>query len=160
MWSATETSQLEIRRGTGDALTGCTKRLQYCELRATVGTCRPDPQGPCRGQFVRLLVPADRGSAIRNAGNCVLVDMEQHRGRLHWIFSKLLLLLSVIIAVAGAAIAQSVLQLATGKMVLGSNRGEGVWFSAHVYIAPGAPPSLICNGYRVIPVGKAAGAWR
>ena len=33
-------------------------------------------------------------------------------------------------------------------------------FSAPGQTGPGAPPSLLYNGYRVFPGGKAAGAWR
>ena len=36
----------------------------------------------------------------------------------------------------------------------------GARFSAPVQTGPGAPPSLLYNGYRVFPEGKAAGAWR
>ena len=36
----------------------------------------------------------------------------------------------------------------------------GARFSAPVQTGPGAPPSLLYNGYRVFPGGKAAGAWR
>jgi hypothetical protein len=32
-------------------------------------------------------------------------------------------------------------------------------FFAHVQTGPGAPPSLLYNGYRVFPGGKAAGGW-
>ena len=35
----------------------------------------------------------------------------------------------------------------------------GARFSAPVQTGPGAPPSLLYNGYRVFPGGKAAGAW-
>ena len=55
--------------------------------------------------------------------------------------------------------AQSVLRLATSWTVLGSNPGGGEIFST----CPDRPwglPSLQYNGYRAIPGGKAAGAWR
>jgi hypothetical protein len=35
----------------------------------------------------------------------------------------------------------------------------GARFFAHVQTGPGAPPSLLYNGYRVFPGGKEAGAW-
>jgi hypothetical protein len=35
----------------------------------------------------------------------------------------------------------------------------GARFSAFVQTGPGDPPSLLYNGYRVFPGGKAAGAW-
>jgi len=55
--------------------------------------------------------------------------------------------------------AQSVERVATGWTVRGSNpdgsdifgtRPDRLW----------APPSLLCNGYRVFPGGKATGTWR
>jgi hypothetical protein len=51
------------------------------------------------------------------------------------------------------------LRLATSWTVRGSNPGGGEIFS----IRPDRPwglPSLLYNGYRVIPGGKATGAWR
>ena len=36
---------------------------------------------------------------------------------------------------------------------------EGVRFPASVQTDPWGPPSLLYNGYRVFPGGKAAGAW-
>ena len=36
----------------------------------------------------------------------------------------------------------------------------GAKFSAPVHTGLGGPPSLLYNGYRVFPGGKAAGAWR
>jgi hypothetical protein len=59
---------------------------------------------------------------------------------------------------SGAGIAQSVKRLATGWTVRGSNpdgdeifrtRPDRTW----------VPPSLLYNGYRVFPGGKAAGAY-
>jgi hypothetical protein len=35
----------------------------------------------------------------------------------------------------------------------------GARFYAHVQTGPGGPPSLLYNGYRVFPGGKATGAW-
>jgi hypothetical protein len=58
-----------------------------------------------------------------------------------------------------AAIAQSVLRLATGWTVRGSNSGGGEIYRTR----PGRPwglPSLLYNGYRVFAEGKAVGAWR
>jgi hypothetical protein len=57
-----------------------------------------------------------------------------------------------------AAIAQSVQRLATSWTVRGSNPGGGEIFSTRPD-RPWGPPSLLYNGYRVIPGGKAAGAW-
>ena len=58
-----------------------------------------------------------------------------------------------------AAIAQSVYRLATGWKVRGSNPGGGRDFP-HRPDRPWGPPSLLYNGHRVFPRGKAAGAWR
>jgi hypothetical protein len=55
-------------------------------------------------------------------------------------------------------VAQSVYRLATDWMVRGSNPGGGAIFRTR----PGRPwgaISLLYNGYRVFPGGKAAGAW-
>ena len=49
--------------------------------------------------------------------------------------------------------------LATGWTVRGSNLGRGEIFRTHSD-RPRGPPSLLYNGYRVIPKGKSAGAWR
>jgi hypothetical protein len=54
--------------------------------------------------------------------------------------------------VTGAAIAQSVEQLATGWTVRGSNPG-GARISARVQTG------LLYRGERIFPGGKAAGAW-
>ena len=59
----------------------------------------------------------------------------------------------------GARIAQSVQRLATGWTVRGSNPGVGEIFRTRPD-RPWGPPSLLKNGYRVFPGGKAAGAWR
>ena len=58
-----------------------------------------------------------------------------------------------------AGSAQSVQRLATGWMVRGSNPGKGKIFRARSYRSWG-PFSLLYNGYRVIPGGKMAEAWR
>ena len=58
----------------------------------------------------------------------------------------------------GIAIAQSVLRLATGWPVRGSNPGGDKIFRTRTY-RPWGRPSLLYNGYRVFPRGKAAGAW-
>jgi len=52
-----------------------------------------------------------------------------------------------------AAIAQSVLLLATGWNIRGSNPGGGEIFST-CPDRPWGPPSLLCNGYRLFPGGK------
>jgi hypothetical protein len=57
------------------------------------------------------------------------------------------------------AIAQSVWGMATGWTVRGSNPGGGEIFRTRPDWFWG-PPSLLYNGYRVFPGGKAAGAWR
>ena len=61
----------------------------------------------------------------------------------------------------GAGIAQSVQRLATGLAVRGSNPGGGgdEIFRIRPDL-PWGPTSLLYNGYRVFPGGKAAGAWR
>jgi hypothetical protein len=58
-----------------------------------------------------------------------------------------------------AGIAQSVYRLATGWTVRGSNPGGGKIFRTLPDRSWG-PPSLLYNGYRVFPGGKAAEAWR
>jgi hypothetical protein len=58
-----------------------------------------------------------------------------------------------------AGIAQSVQRLATSWTVRGSNPGEGEIFSTRSD-RPWDLPSLLHNGYLVIPGGKAAGVWR
>ena len=55
----------------------------------------------------------------------------------------------------GAGIGQSVLRLATGWTVRGSNPGVGEIFRTRPD-RPWGPPSLIYNGYRVLPGVKAA----
>ena len=57
-----------------------------------------------------------------------------------------------------AGLAQSVQRLATGWTVQGSNPGGGEIFRTRPD-RPWCPPSLLYNGYRVFPGGKAAGAW-
>ena len=49
--------------------------------------------------------------------------------------------------------------VATGYTVLGMNPGEGKIFRTRPD-RPWGPPSLLYNGYRVIPGVKAAGTWR
>jgi len=56
-----------------------------------------------------------------------------------------------------AGIAQSVLRLATGWAVRGSNPSGGEIFRT-LPDRPWGPLSLLYNGYRVFPEGKAAGA--
>ena len=58
-----------------------------------------------------------------------------------------------------AWIAQSVLKLATGRTVRGSNPGGGKFFRT-LPDQTWDPPSLLYNGYRVFPGGKGAGAGR
>ena len=58
-----------------------------------------------------------------------------------------------------AGIAQSVQWLTTGWIVRASNPGRGEIFRIRPD-RPRGPPCLLYNGYRVIPGGKAAGAWR
>ena len=57
-----------------------------------------------------------------------------------------------------AAIAQSVWRLATDRTALWSNLCWGEIFRTRPD-RPWGPPSLLYNGYRVFPGGKAAGAW-
>jgi hypothetical protein len=56
-------------------------------------------------------------------------------------------------------VAQSVYRLARGWTVRGSNPGVGEIFRTRLY-RPWGTPSLLYNGYRVFPGGKAAGALR
>jgi hypothetical protein len=58
-----------------------------------------------------------------------------------------------------AGIAQSVQRLATGWTVRRSNSGGGKIFRTRPD-RPWRPSSLLYNGYRVLPGGKAARAWR
>ena len=58
-----------------------------------------------------------------------------------------------------AGIAQSALGLGTGWTVRGSNPDVGKIYRTCAD-RPWSPPSLLYNGYRVFPGGKAAGAWR
>jgi len=55
--------------------------------------------------------------------------------------------------------AQSVSRLPTGWTIRGSNLGWGEVLHTRPD-QPWGPPSLLWNGYRVLPWGKAAGAWR
>jgi hypothetical protein len=58
----------------------------------------------------------------------------------------------------GFGIAQSIYRLATGWTARGSNPGRGEIFRTRPDRSWG-PSSLLYNGYRVFPGGKAAGAW-
>ena len=58
----------------------------------------------------------------------------------------------------GVGISQSVYRLATDWTVRGWNPGGGE-ISRTRPDRPWGPPSLLHNGYRVFPGGKAAGAW-
>jgi hypothetical protein len=55
-------------------------------------------------------------------------------------------------------VAQSVYRLATGWTFRESNPGGGYIFRTRPD-RPWGQPSLLYNGYRVFPGGKAAGAW-
>jgi hypothetical protein len=55
--------------------------------------------------------------------------------------------------IAWAGIAQSVLRLATGWTVRGSNPGEGEIFRT-CPDRPWCPPRLLYNGYRICPGGR------
>jgi len=57
-----------------------------------------------------------------------------------------------------AAIAQSVLRLAKGWTVRGSNSGGGEIFRT-CPVRPWGPPTLLYKGYRVFPGCKSAGVW-
>ena len=50
-------------------------------------------------------------------------------------------------------------RLTTGWIVRGSNPGGGEICSTRPD-RPWVPPSLLYNGYRLFPGGKAAGVWR
>jgi hypothetical protein len=60
-------------------------------------------------------------------------------------------------SLVGTGIAQSVLRLALGWTVRGSNSGGQIFLARPEW--PWSPPSLLYIGYRVFPGGKAAGAW-
>jgi hypothetical protein len=62
------------------------------------------------------------------------------------------------ITILQGRVAQSVQRLATGWTVRGSNPDEGEIFHTRPD-RPWGPPSLLYNGYRHFPGGKAAGAW-
>jgi len=66
---------------------------------------------------------------------------------------------AVTVNCCGAGIAQWVQRLATGWTVRESNPGGRKFFRSRPDRSWG-PPSLLYNGYRVFPGGKAAGAWR
>jgi acyl-homoserine lactone acylase PvdQ len=51
------------------------------------------------------------------------------------------------------------LLLSTGWVVQGSNPVEGARFYATGPDWPWGPPSLLYNGYWVLPGGKVAGVW-
>jgi hypothetical protein len=53
----------------------------------------------------------------------------------------------------------TVLLSTSTRNIRGSNPGEGEIFRTRSD-RPWGPPSLLYNGYRVFPGGKAAGAWR
>ena len=72
------------------------------------------------------------------------------------IFSKIEI--GVVICQLWAGIAQSIQRLATGWTVRGSNPGGGKTLRPRPD-RPWGPPSLIYNGYRVFPGGKATGTW-
>ena len=59
----------------------------------------------------------------------------------------------------GAGVAQSVQRHATDWTVRESKPGGGEIFRTRLGQFWG-PPSLLCNGYRVFPGRKGAGAWR
>ena len=58
----------------------------------------------------------------------------------------------------GGRIAQSVQRLATDWTVRGSNPGGGEIFRTRPD-RPWGPSSLLYNGYRFFPGGKAVGSW-
>ena len=64
-----------------------------------------------------------------------------------------------VIVITWTGIAQSVLATALRTGQSGDRIPVGARFSAPVH-RPWGPPSLLYNGYRVFPGGKAAGAWR
>jgi hypothetical protein len=69
--------------------------------------------------------------------------------------NKIVLLLLLLL---WAGIAQSVQQLATGWTIQELNPGGGEIFCTHSD-RPWGPPSLLYNGDRAFPGGKAAGVW-
>ena len=88
-----------------------------------------------------------RSGCVTLAGTA-LCGMTYYRG-LH--FTTFLICLA-------AVIAQSVWPLATGWTVRGSNPGGGEIFCTRPD-RPWGPSSLLYEGYRIFPGGKAAGAW-
>ena len=71
----------------------------------------------------------------------------------------IIIIIITIILWAGIAVCQSVWRLATACTVRGSNPGGEEIFRIRPD-RPWGPPSLLYDVYRVLPWGKAAGAWR
>jgi hypothetical protein len=67
-------------------------------------------------------------------------------------------LCNILLFIMWAGLTQSVKRLDTGWTVRESNSGGGEIFRTRPDLSWG-PPSLLYNGYRVFPGGKAAGAW-
>ena len=88
---------------------------------------------------------------LRNLPKCV-----KNHGKLG---VELLMLLYALNPKLRAGIAQSAKRLATGWTARGSNPGGGRDFSTRPDM-PEGQTSLLYNGYRVFPGGKAAGAFR
>jgi hypothetical protein len=70
----------------------------------------------------------------------------------------IIVLLILVLSYQVGRVAQSVKRLTTGWTVRGSNPGGGKIFRIRPD-RPCVPPSLVYDGYRFFPVGKAAGAW-
>ena len=96
------------------------------------------------------------GSLITCCKFCVGCDCTTDKGKMY--FCKILSLLKRS-KVHYRFYKSLSLDLATGWTVRGSNPGGGEIFGTRPD-RPWGLPSLLYNGYRVIPGGKAAGAWR
>jgi len=73
-------------------------------------------------------------------------------------FSTLCMFFKEILIITWSGIAQSVQRLATGWTVRGLKIGGGEIFRTRPDRSWGLP-SILHNGYRVFPGGKAAGVW-
>ena len=121
----------------------CPRRFLFSKCRSTVG-CTP----------VKLL---NQCMPTRNYGlSCSCADFHVTHTYLTALRADILHHIS---HKSWAVISQSVLRLATGWTVRGSNPGGGKIFRI-CPDQPWGPSSLPYNGYRVFPGSKAAGAWR
>jgi hypothetical protein len=73
---------------------------------------------------------------------------------------NIIIIIIIIIIVSLGPVAQSVLRFATDWTVRGSNPGGGGKIFRTLPHRPWGPSSLLYNGYRVLPGGKAVRTWR